>query len=154
MGKAKDLTPRKISEIKTLIHNTEFSNRHISKIAKVSRASVDRIKKKILDDSPLTPNRSKESGRKKLTTPRDERKINELCVRNRKLSLNNLSKLIQESGIPISPRTARRRIKELGFSCRRPAKKPLLTPSMMEKRLQWAKKHRHWTVDDWRKVNL
>ncbi|KAJ4430933.1 hypothetical protein ANN_19526 [Periplaneta americana] len=50
--------------------------------------------------------------------------------------------------------TTRRRIKELGCSCRTPTKKPFLKPYMVKKRLVWAKQHQSWTVDDWKKCML
>lgn len=46
MGKAKDVSPRKISEIKTLLLNTNHSQRRIAIIANVAKSSVDKIKKK------------------------------------------------------------------------------------------------------------
>ncbi|KAJ4449082.1 hypothetical protein ANN_00477 [Periplaneta americana] len=58
----------------------------------------------------------------------------------------------ERSGINISPMTTRQRIKEFGFSCRTPTKKPFLKPYMVKKRLSWAKQHQSWTVDDWKKV--
>lgn len=153
MGKAKDLSPRKISEIKTLLQHTKHSQRQVAIISKVSRASVDRIKKKLVENIALTPKRVSKCGRKKITTPRDMRKIREICVENRKAPCQILTKLVQEAGVNISLATVRQRVKDLGFTCRRPAKKPLLTPAMKQKRLKWAKEHRHWTADDWNKVS-
>ncbi|CAG5039123.1 unnamed protein product [Parnassius apollo] len=152
MGKDKDLSPRKISEIKTLLLHTGHSQRKIASIANVSRASVDRIKKKLDTNVDLTPKRAKNCGRKKITTPRDERKIRDICVENRKAPRKILTKKVQDAGINISLATVRRRMKDLGFICRRPAKKPLLTQAMMSKRLQWAKEHQNWTAEDWNKV--
>ncbi|KAJ4437575.1 hypothetical protein ANN_17720, partial [Periplaneta americana] len=56
------------------------------------------------------------------------------------------------AGINISSMTTRRRIKELGFSCRTPTKKLFLKPYIVKKRLSWAKQHQSWTVDEWKKV--
>lgn len=153
MGRKRDISPCKISEIKSLLLNTNMSHRKIASITKVSRATVDRIKKKLNRNEPLTPNRIKRCGRKKITTPRDERKIRDTCVQNRKAPRRVLTSLIREAGVNISAMTFRRRAKDLGFSCRRPAKKPLLTKVMKKKRLQWALDHQNWTVDDWKKVS-
>lgn len=101
----------------------------------------------------FTPKRVNKCGRKKITTPRDMRKIREVCMQNRKAPRALLTKIIQEAGVNISLGTVRRRVKDLGFTCRRPAKKPLLTPAMMEKRLKWAKDHKEWTADDWNRVS-
>lgn len=152
MGKSKDITPKKTAEIKSLVMNTGYSNRKIASITKVSRATVDRIKKKMDENVDLTPQRRGKCRRKKITTPRDERKIRDIVLANRKQPRRILTKIMQESGVNISPMTARRRMKDMGFSARRPAKKPLLTPAMMKKRLQWAKQHKDWTVDDWKQV--
>ncbi|KAJ4451851.1 hypothetical protein ANN_03329 [Periplaneta americana] len=59
---------------------------------------------------------------------------------------------MRDAGIKISSVKTRRRIKELGFSCRTPTKKPFLKPYMVKKRLSWAKQHQFWTVDDWKNV--
>ncbi|XP_072377882.1 zinc finger MYM-type protein 1-like [Diabrotica undecimpunctata] len=40
----------------------------------------------------------------------------------------------------------------MSFKCRRPVKKPKLIPQMLKKRLAWAKIHKDWSIDDWRKV--
>ncbi|KAJ4427177.1 hypothetical protein ANN_24793 [Periplaneta americana] len=58
---------------------------------------------------------------------------------------------MRDAGINISSMTTRRRIKELGFSCRTPTKKLFLKSYMVKKRLSWAKQHQSWTVDDWKK---
>ena len=43
---------------------------------------------------------------------------------------------------------------ELNMSSRRPAKKPLFTQKMKEKRIEFARTHADWTVDDWKKVHF
>lgn len=153
MGKARDLSPGKISEIKTLLVNTNHSHRKIASIASVSKSTVDRIKKKIDEGTNLSPKRVGKCGRKRITTPRAERQLRNIVINHRKASMKVISTKIRQAGINVSSMTARRRIKEMGFSCRRPAKKPFLTPTMMKKRLLWAKQHRNWTADDWKKVS-
>lgn len=65
MGKAKDISPEKVREIETLLRHTTHSQRQVAVIAKVSRATVDRIKKKIDSNTDLRPNRKNRCGRKK-----------------------------------------------------------------------------------------
>ena len=48
--------------------------------------------------------------------------------------------------------TISRRLKEQGLKGRLAAKKPLLRPANIQKRLRFAREHKHWTVDDWKKV--
>ncbi|CAK9801759.1 Transposable element Tcb2 transposase [Anthophora quadrimaculata] len=40
----------------------------------------------------------------------------------------------------------------MGFKCRRPIKKPKLTPSMVQKRLAWANLHKDMSLEDWQTV--
>ena len=47
----------------------------------------------------------------------------------------------------VSTRTICHRLqKDLGLPCRRAAKKPVLTAAMKKKRINFCKKHRHWTA--------
>ena len=152
MGKVKDLTPRKVSEIKALLKNSDHSQRSIASIAGVAKSSVDRIKKKLDLNLTLSPSRLGKCGRKKSTSPRDERQIRNIVIQHRRAPRRILTILIQDAGIEISPMTVRRRIKELGFSCCSPPKKPFLNQHMMKQRLSWVKEHKNWTVDDWKRV--
>lgn len=154
MGKTKDVSPEKISEICALIKHSDLSQRKIALLAKVNVMTVNRIKSKLEKNLPLGSQRSGKCGRKRITTPRNERKIRDICLENRRKSAKELTKIINSAGITISARTTRRRLVEMGFKCCRPAKKPKLTPSMMSKRLAWAKQHRHMTVADWENVNI
>lgn len=153
MGKAKDLPVEKISEITALIKHSDHSLRQIAVLTNVSAMTVSRIKAKI-DKNIVTNNQRRgKCGRQRITTPRDERKIRDICLQNRRKSSKSLTQVINEAGITISPRTTRRRLKEMGFKCCRPAKKPKLTPAMRAKRLAWAKQHRHMTAEDWENVS-
>jgi transposase len=56
------------------------------------------------------------------------------------------------TNIPVSEQTVRRRLRENGIRKWRALKRPLLNKEQARKRLEWAKAHRHWTVEDWAKV--
>lgn len=154
MGKTKDVSPEKISEICALVKHSGLSQRKIASLAKVNVMTVNRIKAKLDKNLPLGSQRSGKCGRNRITTPRDERKIRDICLENRRKCTKELTKIINAAGVSISARTTRRRLVEMGFKCCRPAKKPKLTPSMTSKRLAWAKQHRHMTVADWENVNI
>jgi hypothetical protein len=74
-------------------------------------------------------------------------------IENRRKSKKVLKEIINNEGITISLATLRRRMAEQGFKACRPAKKPRLTQAIKDKRLQWAKNHRHFTTDDWERVS-
>lgn len=149
MGKKCDIPLAKIGEIKGLLQNTAYSLRQIAKCTSVSHQTVMRVKNKIGNNEEFS---SKRPPSKRKTTPRDDRMIRNICLKNRRKPLNVLTNIIQESGIPVSNRSIRRRLKEDGLICHRPAKKPKLTPSMKKRRLQWARNYRYWSVEQWEKV--
>lgn len=153
MGKCSDLSPRKKSEIKTLLTHTNHSQRKIAQLAGVSQSTVRNIKKVIDVNQSLSPKRAGKCGRKRLTTPRTEREIRRITVENRRKPRKVIKALLDDAGVTLSDRTLRRRLKELNFSCCRPLKKPKLTQAMRAKRLAFAKMYKHWTVEDWEKVS-
>ena len=151
MGKKCDMTPTKVSQIRCLLQNTKYSQRKVAQIVKVSHQTVMRVRKKIDTGEEFGPRRPPS---KRKTTPRADRIIRNICLENRKKPQNVLTKLIYEAGIAVSDRTIRRRLKEEGLMCHRPAKKPKLTSLMKKKRLEWARNYRHWSVEGWEKVFL
>ena len=52
----------------------------------------------------------------------------------------------------ISTSTVQRRLRESGLCGQNAAKKPLLKHTNKTKRLAWAKKHKQWTLDQWKSV--
>ena len=56
------------------------------------------------------------------------------------------------ANIDASVQTMRRRLREEGIRKWRAVKRPFLTQKHAKERLVWAKAHRHWTVDDWKRV--
>lgn len=153
MGRGVDLSPRKKSEIKTLLLTTSHSQRKIAELAGVSKSAVNKIKVNLDQNRPLSPKRKGKCGRKRITTARSDRKIRDICLQNRKKSVGFLTQMVQEYGIPVSKRTVQRRLAEEGLTGHRPVKKPRLTKAMKKKRLAWAREHRLKTVEDWNKVS-
>jgi len=63
-----------------------------------------------------------------------------------------LIKQVNDEGIQVSQRTLERKLAEVGWMARKPARKPMLTKAMMTKQLRWARKYRTFTAEDWKKV--
>ena len=53
---------------------------------------------------------------------------------------------------PISERTLHRELHTMNIWSRVARKRPLLTSAHKVARLQWAKRHKNWTVHDWKRV--
>lgn len=89
----------------------------------------------------------------KKKTTRQDRILERMSLKNRFATAKELRKDLNERcSINISTRSVQRRLNEVGLQARRPAKKPLLSAVMKKKRLMWAKQHREWTANDWKRV--
>lgn len=153
MGKSKDLTEEQKGAIKALLENTKFSQRQVAARCGVSQASVCRIQEKIKLNQPSDAARKGKCGRKSLVSARGKRILRNIAMEYRRGSHGTIKQKFEEAGCDVSVATVRRNLYDLGFKCRRPIKKPKLTPSMIQKRLTWANAHKHLTVDDWRIVS-
>lgn len=154
MGKVCDLSPKKIGEVSGLLKANRLSQYEIANIVGVSRSSVKNIKKKMDSGNTLYSQRKGKCGRKRITTPRTDRKIRDICLQNRKMPKQMLVKYVIDEGIQVSQRTVQRRLAEVGLMARKPARKPKLTQGMIRKRLDWAKKYKKLSVEDWKRVNI
>ena len=86
------------------------------------------------------------SGRKQATTQRDGRFVVSTTLRNR--CLNAVRQQLQNvREVEVSRWTARRRLAEAGLTAHRPATGPKLTPAHRQARLQFARNHVNWTMD-------
>ena len=81
----------------------------------------------------------KRSGRPRISTPRDDRALQRICLHNRFTSSHLKREWEQSSGVISSARTVRRRLDDVGLFGRVARKKPLLTDRYRQLRLQWTK---------------
>jgi transposase len=89
------------------------------------------------------------SGAPRKTSISDDRYIVRTAECNTRIPL---AELRTETITNISEQTIRRRLREAGIRKWRPVDRPLLNKNQAKLRLAWAQAHRHWTVEDWRKV--
>lgn len=97
--------------------------------------------------------RKKGSGRPRMSTESQDRVLHRNVLKSRFSSTSDMRREWRLTcSVDASKQTILRRLAERGIKARRPRKKPLLTRNMRQKRLEWAKRHRHWTEEDWRRV--
>ena len=94
------------------------------------------------------------SGRPPKTNEREDRHMELTVARNPKINATHLAKRLVPGFCqkPVSRWTVARRLNGYGFGAHVAAKKPLLSEANIAKRLQWAKKYKDWTVEDWKRV--
>ena len=135
------------------------TNREVAEKFSISVRTVQnlRARAKSLKSGELAPKRKEGSGRPQKLSSANLKKMKKAVVKDpflsaRKLKQTSLPALAEDLG-NVSVRTIQHRIlTDLGFRACRPAKKPLLTPAMKLKRLNFAMAHRHWTKSMWRRV--
>lgn len=93
------------------------------------------------------------SGRPRVTTIREDRYIAQSARRNRSVTVPTLRSEFQRAhNRVISCATIRRRVLASGLRSRRPLRVPLLTVRHRIARLQWARTHQNWHLEEWRNV--
>lgn len=125
-----------------------------SKIAKEMSTTPGAISK-IISKKKDTGNVAdkQRSGRPRKTTPREDRILVRTCLENRRLSALDIQKKIEkDQGIHLGKRTVQKRLSEAGLRGCVAVKKPLLSDANCSKRLKFAREHKNWTVNDWKKV--
>ena len=95
----------------------------------------------------------KRSGRPRCTTEQEDKYIRVSSLRNRRLTSPQLAASLNSTRkTPVSTSTVKRRLRDAGLLGRVAKKKPYLRLANKNKRLRWAKEHRHWTEEDCKKV--
>lgn len=151
MGKKADLTDGKKGEIRGLLTNTTLSMREIARRTFVSNRSVRRVKEEVTNSRQNNKGRQNCHG-KRITSARTDGVLTRSAKKSPWTTVGEHAKEVRHAGISVSSTTVWRRLKEAGFKSVKPVRKPQLTKEMKKKRFDWAKRHRHWTVEDWKKV--
>lgn len=134
-----------------LLHEQGKTQKEIAKLVKCSRCAVQSAIKRFVETGSHA--NKPRTGRKRVTTSRQDRKLIRESVKDRKKTSSELAvALTEETGHPISARTARRRLVEAGLKGCKARKKPWLSADNKRKRLDWALRHQHFTEEDWSNV--
>ena len=90
------------------------------------------------------------SGRKRMTTKRQDRHLIRTSLLNRQLTSADLRNSLQDqSGVKVTSRTVRRRLREAGLKGCMAARKPLLSKENCRARLQFALEHLDCSDEEW-----
>ena len=95
------------------------------------------------------------SGRPRVTTQRQDRRIRLVHLRNRlRTATETAREVIGTHGRRVCPRTVRNRLREFDLRPRRPYVGPNLTPRRRQRRMQWLRAHapNRFRLADWRRV--
>ncbi|KAM7407138.1 hypothetical protein PAMA_003055 [Pampus argenteus] len=128
-----------------------LSQRQIMARLKVSKGAVHGTLKRAAETGSVVS--KARSGRPKVTTPAEDQYIQLSSLRDRRVTSSQIQYLLNKERVtPISKSTVKRRLSCSCLRRRAAVSKPLLRRGNKAKRLGWAKKYQHFTVDDWKKV--
>ena len=139
----KKLSQTIVSRVVFLLKSGE-SSREISKLLNISQKSVINIKKYKNVEVPPP-----KLGRPRLLTNADARRMERKL---RSCASKTPKQVARDIEIPVSEWTARRALRRIGLVAKEKPKKPALSKKNIKARLLFAKKHKNWSVDEWKKV--
>lgn len=150
MPKICELSAEKRLRIK-LLAEQGMSQAKIAREVKCSRCAVQYSLNRF-KETGTHQNRTR-TGRKKITTEREDRLLIRHSLLDRKKTSSELAVILSEAkGKHVSACTVRRRLAKAGLKGCKARKKPWLSHINKKIRVEWALKHRHWTVEDWSNI--
>ncbi|GBL85901.1 Transposable element Tcb1 transposase [Araneus ventricosus] len=133
------------------LHQSKKTTKEVAEITGIGLRSVQRIFKTWKDSGEPPTSRNK-CGRKKLLNSRDRRSLKRPVKKNRKKSYLELTAILNMGHKGTSTRTMQREFKGMELNSCGPTRKPLVSAINFKKRLQFAKQHKNWTVEQWGNV--
>lgn len=150
MAKTKQISLEKRITI-IAFHKKGDSVRNIAKAVGVSIKGVHATIKRYKDTREYKDRQR--TGRPRATTSAEDQSIVLISKRNRRLTAPEVrSQFNSNRNRSVSVTTVKRRLRAAGLMGRVAVRKPLLRQQNRRKRLQWAKAHKNWTLEDWTKV--
>lgn len=150
MAKRREISLEMRAQI-VILKETGKSYADIARILNIPRSSVQVTWERYRDTGR---NNSKTGrGRKRKTSKNDDRHLLLISKAKRfKTAADIRAEINPTLAKPISLTTVKRRLREKGMIGRIAAKKPLLRPINKKKRLEFAKQHANWTIEQWKSV--
>lgn len=94
------------------------------------------------------------SGRPKLFTDRDKRKLSKIVKADRRQPLRDITMKFNDSNLqPCSSRTIQRNLHSMGFKRRAVVKRMVVRKVNQKKRIDWCRARLHWTINNqWKHI--
>lgn len=123
------------------------SSRSIGRSLGIGKTTVCNIRKNLnIENKP-------KNGAPSKLTERDRREIKSLILRGTAKSAVHAANIINQTlPAPISPELVRNVLRKSDLVAKKKIKKPAISEKNRKKRLDWALKHKDWTIEDWKLV--
>lgn len=125
-----------------------LSVKKVHQLTGVSASTISRIRSSYCADIPRNfPGRPP-----KLSPANVRHSVRQLSTGSSENAVQ-VSRVLQDvTNTSVSPQTVRRHLKTVGMKAVVKKKRPVLTPKHKRDRLDFALRHEHWTVEDWKRV--
>ena len=127
-----------------------ISIRELARRFGVASSTIKRLNQRVVETG-TTADRYR-SGRPRVSNERQDRILRRLSQNNPRLTARTLRQQWQHHVPQVSKQTVSRRLAAMGLPGRVAKKTPLLTARHRQLRLQWARDHQHWGIEDWNNV--
>ena len=127
------------------------SQRYVARVLGVNHSTIVRLARRYHETGSVA--RRPGQGRRRVTSPWDDRFLHLTALRTRHCTAGLLQmELFGARDVDISVETVRNRLREDNLLARVPAKGPLLTRAHRVARLEFAREHVNWGIEDWENV--
>jgi transposase len=130
------------------------SHRKIAAEVGCSHTTVDLWAKRKEEDPEMKRKSDNRPGPSRITSDRQNRILARRADASDEPSLRKMEQEMKDKKISgkVSRETIRRRLHEQDMDAYRQIPKPKLTKAQKKARLQWARKHENWTLEQWQRV--
>ena len=133
------------------LHAEGYNQSQLAERFRVVASTISRVLLRYNETGINTRRRGQ--GRRRITNPRQDRFIRLQALRQRFTTSSFIqTEFLERYEFPISQSTVTRRLAENDLKPRRAATGPLLTRRHRRLRLQFAREHLNWQVEDWTRI--
>ncbi|GBO04691.1 hypothetical protein AVEN_19391-1 [Araneus ventricosus] len=151
MGKAADLSEFDRGQI-IMARRLGTSITETERLVGCSRSAVVSIHAKWINDGD-TSNIRQGVGRPRVIKENGRRSLSRLVKQTRRQTMAQLTAQYNSGpNASVSEHTVQRTLLDMGLCSRRLTRAVLSTKRRRQLRLQWAREHRDWTMDEWKRV--
>jgi transposase len=125
-----------------------FSIRQVSKKCGVTKSTIQNVRRGLVQNIIL-PN----AGRPSKLSPQNKRFCTRAITAGRLDTVKEVTKLLEtEMNVHVNEQTVRRALQEAGLKAMEKEKRLKLSPKNIKARLAFAKRHKDWTITDWKRI--
>lgn len=128
-------------------YNSGITQKSLSERFNINKSGICRLIKKFVSTGSVETIHS--GGRPRKTSAHEDQMIIREIKKDPFVSSQNIANKLD---LNITARTVRDRALKAGMRSRKVAKKPFISPKNRKARIEFAKTHLHWSVEEWRKI--